>query len=285
MLGSASTWGNRQSRKCNIFKRISLPSENTKWTINMNFIHNKVWSKVSQVQRLLQQPHAFLLLRCHTHTFTFHFGSQTFILDIASHFSNDLTTNLYRGSSWLGRNRALEVIKMSICIQITQKKNKKMQKIHYLQNICPFFKWACYKIFLNFLIIILMTRNIVIKAIDLWCKPDTPEDNFEEDGSGWGSGDEVFVFLILIIFHNCKTYNYYPSIWGSGDEVLVFLIVFHDCKIFNDWYLLTIIILDIIACNHLYRKRLWKEPWTVLLRDLQPVPTRSGSVRCARWPW
>ena len=121
MLGSASTWGNRQSRKCNIFKRISFPSENTKWTINMNFIHNKVWSKVSQVQRLLQQPHAFLLLRCHTHTFTFHFGSQTFILDIASHFSNDLTTNLYRGSSWLGRNRALEVIKMSICIKITQK--------------------------------------------------------------------------------------------------------------------------------------------------------------------
>ena len=103
-------------------KKISFPSENTKWTINMNFIHNKVWSKVSQVQRLLQQPHAFLLLRCHTHTFTFHFGSQTFILDIASHFSNDLTTNLYRGSSWLGRNRALEVIKMSICIQITQKK-------------------------------------------------------------------------------------------------------------------------------------------------------------------
>ena len=146
MLGSASTWGNRQSRKCNIFKRISFPSETTKWTINMNFIHNKVWSKVSQVQRLLQQPHAFLLLRCHTHTFTFHFGSQTFILDIASHFSNDLTTNLYRGSSWLGRNRALEVIKMSICIQITQKKNKKMQIIHYLQNICPFFKWACYKI-------------------------------------------------------------------------------------------------------------------------------------------
>ena len=40
-----------------------------------------------------------------------------------------------------------------------------------------------------------MTRNIVIKAIDLWCKPDTPEDNFEEDASGWGSGDEVLVFL------------------------------------------------------------------------------------------
>ena len=47
------------------------------------------------------------------------------------------------------------------------------------------------KITPNFLIIILMARNIVIKAIDLWCKPDTPEDNFEENASGWGSGDEV----------------------------------------------------------------------------------------------
>ena len=61
------------------------------------------------------------------------------------------------------------------------------------------------KNFPNSLIIILMTRNIVIKAIDLWCKPDAPEDNFEEDASGWGSGDEVLVFLIL--FHDCNVFN------------------------------------------------------------------------------
>ena len=72
------------------------------------------------------------------------------------------------------------------------------------------------KNFPNSLIIILMTRNIVIKAIDLWCKPDSPEDNFEEDVSGWGSGDEVLVFLIKIIFHDCKTYNDYPSFWEVG---------------------------------------------------------------------
>ena len=39
-----------------------------------------------------------------------------------------------------------------------------------------------------------------MKAIDLWCKPDPPEDNFEEDASGWGSGDEVScVFLFISI--------------------------------------------------------------------------------------
>ena len=41
-------------------------------------------------------------------------------------------------------------------------------------------------------------RDIVIKAIDLWCKPDPPEDNFEEDASGWGSGDEVRITLFTI---------------------------------------------------------------------------------------
>merc|ERR1711971_1524405 len=33
-------------------------------------------------------------------------------------------------------------------------------------------------------------RDIVVKAIGLWCKPDPPEDNFDEDASGWGSADE-----------------------------------------------------------------------------------------------
>ena len=61
----------------------------------------------------------------------------------------------------------------------------------YPGSCLPILQMSMLKILLNFLIIILMIRNIVIKAIDLWCKPDTPEDNFEEDGSGWGSGDEV----------------------------------------------------------------------------------------------
>ena len=38
----------------------------------------------------------------------------------------------------------------------------------------------------------------MVKAIDLWCKPDPPEDNFEEDASGWGSGDEVRITLFTI---------------------------------------------------------------------------------------
>ena len=41
------------------------------------------------------------------------------------------------------------------------------------------------------IIMTIMIRDIVVKAIDLWCKPDPPEDNFEEDASGWGSEDEV----------------------------------------------------------------------------------------------
>ena len=53
---------------------------------------------------------------------------------------------------------------------------------------------------LVFIISCTIVRNIVVKAIDLWCKPDTPEDNFEEDASGWGSGDEVNVIFLYHLF-------------------------------------------------------------------------------------
>ena len=53
-------------------------------------------------------------------------------------------------------------------------------------------------IIISMIIITIVIRDIVIKAIDLWCKPDPPEDNFEEDASGWGSGDEVRITLFTI---------------------------------------------------------------------------------------
>ena len=43
-----------------------------------------------------------------------------------------------------------------------------------------------------------------MKAIDLWCKPDPPEDNFEEDASGWGSGDEVSCVLTIMFNSICN---------------------------------------------------------------------------------
>ena len=53
-------------------------------------------------------------------------------------------------------------------------------------------------IIISMIFITIVIRDIVIKAIDLWCKPDPPEDNFEEDASGWGSGDEVRITLFTI---------------------------------------------------------------------------------------
>ena len=55
-------------------------------------------------------------------------------------------------------------------------------------------------IILALILTIIMVRDIVVKAIDLWCKPDTPEDNFDEDASGWGSGEEVSIIVIIVCF-------------------------------------------------------------------------------------
>ena len=59
-------------------------------------------------------------------------------------------------------------------------------------------------IILALILTIIMVRDIVVKAIDLWCKPDTPEDNFDEDASGWGSEEEVSIIVINVCF---EVYN------------------------------------------------------------------------------